>query len=885
MTIQLNFCKHMAFNKTTHKTRPIISITNVSEAVQLIESKEYLMEVFKGDQTTKIYFDYDHKDIEKIDKEQVNAEMQLCIDRIISMFDGSICEKDIAIAERHRRVDGKFKISFRFYLPKFTAAYSLIKYLIKFNGFDNFFDVSVYKTEEQLMGCILNHKKRGDTKVLTPVTNHSIEDFIIGLLPAHGIFVDIGGMLEQYIEEQTIAKKYVESEGERNTISYDLLNKCVLEVIDGKRALNYDACFGGWWDMMTIIMNLGHINNYIKKADRLVHSFSKQVPEKYSEDKVDEGICKWKFKEDKFIGLGTLLKYMLEDNEEDAKMVIKQLHPNQLNHVELKGYSFIENEESNEKAQVLIDLCYEDGLTHDKVAKLFHALNNKIIYVGGDVFYERDTFGIYKIVRDDTCTEYILQNVKVLVTEVFNKYYVAKKNRLLKALVKDINCDAPDTSKQALLKDSIAKITKVHKENTKQLETMTFCKHVFEALKIELLRNKAAELMDSCPYLIGVMNGVLDLRNMELRNAHDDEYVSITLSGHLAKNPKDITPNDFMRWDTIINDWFFYANSADYVKKLLGSFLYKDNKEQLIHILTNEGSCGKTILEKALRVCFGAYYCGLASSYYTTPVEETEKACPLIYSLAKRRVVWTNETGNIKFHNEKYKTIGDGLSTWTVRTLHIKTYIDVDASFKPIISTNHLPKWHGDFAFAEARRTRIVPFQYKFVTQDVYDEAFDKSKLKIVNPRLDKDIVTQPYVIEFIMMLVYYYQKYQREGLQMSKCIEDATKEYFASMDILFAWRLERCEKNADEKVIVWSDDLYKDMVAFYHDETDENITNAMKKMTEAKFRKALQNADFQVKRTQRNKQNIYRVYGLRIRRGLDMQHNCKIQDNEDYLD
>lgn len=884
MTTQLNFCKHMAFNKTTHKTRPIISVTNVSEAVKLIESKGYLMEVFKGNQTTKIYFDYDHNNIEKEDKEQINAEMRLCVDRIISMFDGSISENDIAIAERHRRVDGKFKISFRFYLPNFTAQYGLIKYLIKFNGFDSFFDVSVYKTEEQLMGCILNHKKSGDMKVLTPLTNHPIEDFIIALLPTQGIFVDIGAMLKQYIDEQTKGKNDIASgsiDG-KNTISYELLKKCVMDIINGKRALNYDACFGGWWDMMTIIMNLGHINNYLKKADRLVHLFSKQIPEKYCEDKVDEGISKWKFKEDNFIGLGTLLKYMLDDNEEDAKAVIKELHPNQVHQLELKGYSFIENDDN---IQMLVDLCYDDGLTHDKVAKLFHAINCKIIYVGNDVFYERDRYGIYKIVKDATRSEYILQNVKKVITEAFHKYYVSRKNRLLRDLAKNINCDEPDTSKQNTLKESIAKLTKLHKDNTKQMETITFCKNVYEALKIEMLRNDGADLMDKSPFLVGMMNGVLDLRTMELRNAQDDEYVSITMSGKLSKKPKEITPDDFKRWNNIINDWFVESLSAEYLKKLLGSSLYKDNKEQAIHILTNKGSCGKTLLETALRVAFGAYFSGLPSSYYTTPVEDTEKPCPLIYSLAKRRVVWTNETSEIKFHNEKYKTIGDGLSTWKVRTLHDKNYIDVVASFKPFISTNTLPRWNSDFAFAEARRTRIVPFEYKFVTQDVYNEAYDKSRLKICNKSLECEIVTQPYIDEFIMMLVYYFQKYTEEGMKLPPSVQNATKEYFASMDILLAWRVERCEKSSNNNVSVWADDLFEDMMSFYSENTEENVAIAMKKMTEAKFRKALQNADFEVLRTQRNKQNAYRVYGIRIKKELLKIKGCIIEDSEDELD
>lgn len=104
-------------------------------------------------------------------------------------------------------------------------------------------------------------------------------------------------------------------------------------------------------------------------------------------------------------------------------------------------------------------------------------------------------------------------------------------------------------------------------------------------------------------------------------------------------------------------------------------------------------------------------------------------------------------------------------------------------------------------------------------------------------------------------------------------------------MDILLAWRVERCEKSSNNNVSVWADDLFEDMMSFYSENTEENVAIAMKKMTEAKFRKALQNADFEVLRTQRNKQNAYRVYGIRIKKELLKIKGCIIEDSEDELD
>jgi phage/plasmid-associated DNA primase len=658
------------------------------------------------------------------------------------------------------------------------------------------------------------------------------------------------------------------SPSSNNTIDFDILRQIVMG-LSPKRSVGYN----NWTNSVWAIFNVCRQNGYMRQGRELIHEFSKQSPNEYNENRVEDFLYNDTKEMDDGLGLGSLIMWLEEDNEAEASRIKSILNP--IKQIKLNGYSIIETEEGNTddayKIYCILKKCYHEEVTNDKIAQLMHLLDKSIIYVGDDVFYRQNEFGIYRELQCSTQKEYIIKQIKDVVNPLFiKKYweYLKSKEVALKSL-QDNNAtkDMIDES-MAEIKD----LKRTFSKNKKSLEGILFCKQTYDAYKVHVLRHDAMKLMDACPHLIGFSNGVLDLNTMEFRNARSDEYVSITMCGKLRKQPKDITPADFSKWDDIINAWFKRQEDADHLKRLLGASLVKGNKEQAIYVLKNDGSCGKTILECGIASVFGDYFSRLPSSYYTSPPEDAERPNPLLYTLDKARVVWTNETSeHMKIYNEKYKMIGDGLSVFKVRTLHNKTYKNVQASFRPIISTNKDLIFNGDFGYAEARRTRILPFDYKFVTQKEIDEAYDKSKLKLKDDELENRIKTKEMIEEMIMLLVYYHQQYKDMGLLMTESMAKATTDFFATMDTVLAWRIDRCEKCSDEQTVVNVTDLYHDYMNFYQSECDENIFNIVKKMTEPKFRKALASQSYVIKRTKdHHRVDFYRVYGLKLKNEMD---------------
>ena len=362
MATKINFCKGMVFNKTFNDKRPLIKY-NEMDAINVVDAGGNLFEVLSGRQITKVYFDFD-KTIDKEDEKQIQMENNHNISSIIDyLCDGNITKEDIAIAQRHRWLNDKeFKISFRYYLPKFSAYYPDIKNWIVKCGLENLFDVSVYKESEQLLGCVHNFKNKGDTIPLTPITNHETNDFIVQIVPSDSKFLPLP------TEEQS-NKNIISNNQDKEPIEHSILRDVVMN-LDKSRSNFYDT-----WTL--IVWGIYNTEKDEQKRDALIHDFSK-LSKKYNKNKVDDFInhhCKEK---SNGVGFGTLMMYLEEDNEDVCKLIKSKLNRNKP--INLNGYSFVDVEEP------IIDLL--DGKKRDyyTIKEIFEKNNfkvcdKKILYV------------------------------------------------------------------------------------------------------------------------------------------------------------------------------------------------------------------------------------------------------------------------------------------------------------------------------------------------------------------------------------------------------------------------------------------------------------------------------------------------------------------------
>lgn len=379
----------MMYDTKQHKTRPLIEVDidrkqictlhkSVDKANNLIFKSECLFEVLKDNQVTKIYFDYDKYTTHKDDK-MIDAENTFCIRTILDMFDGQITDDDIRVAQRHRYIEeGKFKISFRYYLPNHVAPYCDIKRLLDYLGI-TLFDTSVYKEKEQLIGCITCCKSKNDTHKLTPIDycetymngdypkwgelSYHPCDFLIQYVDSFAKFLNLDFLRNDTTPKYDKCFINKEEFETKNKLDFEILEELVMN-LNSSRADDYE----GWRDVVWGIFNVSRANGYRKKGNTLIHEFSKQS-QKYNEDKVEEFMEKQKEKDDG-IGLGTLFMWLKGDNEVVFHNIQSKLNP--VKKVELNGYSIVDVDENKVN---LRDGCKRNPAT---MQTLFESTNFKV---------------------------------------------------------------------------------------------------------------------------------------------------------------------------------------------------------------------------------------------------------------------------------------------------------------------------------------------------------------------------------------------------------------------------------------------------------------------------------------------------------------------------
>lgn len=129
-----------------------------------------LFEYLHDSRFTRLYLDrdayYDSDDISHVSSEK-DGVVQRC-NEIVDRLSNPQVDIGYVVASRHGFVGNRFKVSFRVFFSGFKVVYSAIPILLRFMGQDDFWDMSPYKTSEQLLGAINGKKGSGDDRILKP---------------------------------------------------------------------------------------------------------------------------------------------------------------------------------------------------------------------------------------------------------------------------------------------------------------------------------------------------------------------------------------------------------------------------------------------------------------------------------------------------------------------------------------------------------------------------------------------------------------------------------------------------------------------------------------------------------------------------------------------
>jgi putative DNA primase/helicase len=341
-----------------------------------------------------------------------------------------------------------------------------------------------------------------------------------------------------------------------------------------------------------------------------------------------------------------------------------------------------------------------------------------------------------------------------------------------------------------------------------------------------------ANKLDADPWILGVQNGVVELKTGNFRLARRDDF--ITKRANVAIDPKAQCPGWLQFLDTVTDG---DISLQSYIQRVVGYVLTGSVREEVMFVLHGTGNNGKSTFRETVHSLLGDY--ALAADAGLLIERKTPGgATPELARLRGRRLVSINETSENDHLNEarvKFITSQDKI---TARNLY-QGFFDFDPSHKTFLTTNHKPIIRGT-DIGIWRRIHLLPFTVAIPTEKV-EKDFRERRLM---PELSG-------ILNWALMGLAAYLK---EGLNPPGPVTASTENYRHDMDVVGQWIAERCE--VDPKASFPTGDAYFNYKGWAEDE----VGWALKKLT---FRRHLSDRGFAAEKGTHGQRMIV---GLRLK-------------------
>ena len=280
----------------------------------------------------------------------------------------------------------------------------------------------------------------------------------------------------------------------------------------------------------------------------------------------------------------------------------------------------------------------------------------------------------------------------------------------------------------------------------------------------------AGDRWDAEPLLLGVGNGVIDLKTGLLRNGSPSDRIS--LHANVNYDPDATCP----RWEQFMEEIFLGNRELiSYVKRAVGYSLTGITSEHVMFIAHGAGANGKSVMLRVLVDLLGGYAKVTPSS--TLDTGNKSNISNDVAALVNRRLVWASETEQTSTLNEaKVKQLVHGDET-TARKLYQEFF-----TFTPIAkiwyTVNDLPTVR-DSSHGMWRSLHVIPFDAKFDGDKADPGLTDKLKAEFSG------------ILNWAILGCLAWQK---EGLRLPSQVNEATTEYRNENDVLGEFLGSYCE-------------------------------------------------------------------------------------------
>lgn len=293
---------------------------------------------------------------------------------------------------------------------------------------------------------------------------------------------------------------------------------------------------------------------------------------------------------------------------------------------------------------------------------------------------------------------------------------------------------------------------------------------MLELAKSEEGMSRTYATLDGHPELLGVRNGVVDLRTGCLQPNTPSLYITKHIDIDYLEDAKCPMFQSFLR-DVFKGD----TATIDAVQRLTGLTLTGRTDEELIVFCVGTGANGKSIFGNVMSSVFGSYAVTAPSSLLAARRSDDHGARSDLAMLNGARLVSINELPGGMMLDETVTKQLAGREPVSARFLH-KEFFTFLPSFTPWVRTNHRPIVKGTDN-GIWRRLVIVPFRRTFTPEE--QDTTLPSKL-------------QSEVEGILAWFVQGAGVYLKTGLQDSPAMSRELAQYRSDSDLLGEFLTER---------------------------------------------------------------------------------------------
>lgn len=298
-----------------------------------------------------------------------------------------------------------------------------------------------------------------------------------------------------------------------------------------------------------------------------------------------------------------------------------------------------------------------------------------------------------------------------------------------------------------------------------RIEAMTTLAKTYPGMTCSMLD------LDSDPWLLGVQNGVVDLKTGQL--IQNRQELRITRYCDAAYD-EDANCGEWVKFLNAIfeND----QETIETIQIALGYTLCGSTTEEKLFICYGYGANGKSVFSNVVYSILGDYARTAPPSLLVARNNGDSSARPELAGLAGCRYVSINEMQSGDRLDEQVVKMLAGREMISARFLY-RDFFEYLPAFTPWLRTNHKPIIRGD-DHGLWRRLVVIPFNRKF-TGDECD------------PYLEDKLLAERDAI--LAWMVQGCLKWQKQGLELSAKIQAECNAYRCENDLLGQFLEEKC--------------------------------------------------------------------------------------------